>query len=231
MTATTIRSLKVHLTGKTRDANVGTITHLKSDGFIAEFDEPSAPVLLPGQPVRFRVCNSGLGGLANGFNERGTIESREQRGSSLLYGIEVPDSGTFARALHGLTDSSSDRRLHKRVPFDGGEAAAAIMHHGSTPAWVRATIIDLSESGIGVACSDTFSGTFRVGDTIKLTFRMPGPSTPITLSGTVRSRIALDRRVRFGIEFAAPSTPADIAGLRMIGEYVVRYLRMMRGIT
>jgi hypothetical protein len=230
-TSTTTRALEVHLSGTSKDTDVGTITHLRADGFVVEFTAPKAPVLLPGQPVRFRVCNAGLGGLANGFDARGTIESREQRGSALLYGIEIADTAGFARALYGLTDQTDERRTHKRVPFESGDSAAAIIHHGKAAVWLRATIIDVSESGIGVICSETFSTSFRQGDPIKLTFRLPGRGSPITMAGTVRGRIALDRRVRFGIEFDAPSTATDLTGMRVIAEYVARHLRMMRGIT
>lgn len=225
------RCLQMHLSGTAPNDTVGTITQLRSDGFVAEFGAVDAPILLPGQPVRFRVCNSGLGGLANAFDSRGTIESREQRDGALHYGVEVADTAAFARALHALTDSTDDRRAHSRVPFEGGEAAAAILHHGRISAWVRTTILDLSEAGIGVTCSDTFSGQFRVGDPIKLTFRMPGGRAPMTMSGTIRGRLALDRRVRFGIQFAPPSTSADVSGLRVIGEYVARHLRLLRRIT
>lgn len=231
MTATTAnRCLEVHLSGSDRNDRIGSITQLRSDGFVAEFGAADAPILLPGQTVRFRVGNAGLGGLANSFDARGTIESREQRGSALHYGFEVADAATFARALHALTDWTDDRRAHSRVPFDGGDSAA-IMHHARVSAWVRTTILDLSEAGIGVTCSDTFSASFRVGDPIKLTFRMPGGGAPMTMSGTIRGRLALDRRVRFGIQFAPPATSADVSGLRLIGEYVARHLRLLRGIT
>lgn len=232
MTATTAaRSLEVHLIGPSPEHPVGTIMQMRADGFVAEFGDGNAPVLLPGQAVRIRICNAGLGGLANAFDARGAVESREQRGKSLLYGIEVADPGSFARSLHALTDSTDDRRAHSRVPFDGGENASAIMHHARLPAWVRATILDLSEAGIGVTCSDTFSTMFRVGDPIKLTFRMPGRGAPLTMAGTIRGRVAFDRRVRFGIQFGDPTTAAELAGMRMIGEYVARHLRMLRGIT
>ncbi|MBK6942039.1 MAG: PilZ domain-containing protein [Planctomycetes bacterium] len=225
------RCLQIHLTGTVPNACVGSITNLRSDGLVAEFGATDAPILLPGQSLRFRVCNSGLGGLANAFDARGTIESREQRSGALHYGVEVADTATFARALHALTDSTSDRRAHSRVPFESGDASAAILHHGRISAWVRTMVLDLSEAGIGVTCSDTFSEHFRVGDPIKLTFRMPGGGAPVTMSGTIRGRLPLDRKVRFGIQFAPPTTPADVSGLRMIGEYVARHLRLLRGIT
>lgn len=119
--------------------------------------------------------------------------------SHLRYGFAFLNVGNLYSQLDSFYARHFNRRRAPRViPALDRRIQVVLRARGEE---LRVPLHDLSESGVGLTLSRDSAATIADQQQLELTFRLPGSSTELTGSATIRHRTPMNHSVLIGVEF------------------------------
>lgn len=137
--------------------------------------------------------------LAKLVRARAVLEDLGRQGASGMDVLEWQKG--YVKALEEILDLEglSLRRYRRRPASIPAEIARISPETGAPGPRSAGTITDLSMGGCGLATALALS----VGETVRVSFRLPQSPTPVTLEGAVRRAQRVGEETRAGVQFKA----------------------------
>ncbi len=220
--------LKVVVSNPKGPPMAGHLVDVSGSGAGVRFEVPEAPNLAVGQIVDLVFTSEQL---SNPLTVAATVQHRteEEDRSTRRYGFRFLQAQQLESHLPPKLREFFNRRRALRVAPDPYKPIQVSMQAPDADAPLEVRLENLSELGCRISLERELEPSFADTTLVELTLELPDVKEPLLVSGDIRYRRLVGRRIQYGIEFSAKRCRNFETTRGILAKYVAeRFQEMVR---
>lgn len=182
----------------------GRVAEINIEGVAVIFPNDQSPDLHPGESVTLRLEATWL---PRALVTAGQMASRMKTESGTVYRFEFSSKDAVGGQITPILHSIFNRRIAPRVVPAPEDAIEVEFHDGEEVLLAEAPLAQISSTGLACFLEGTTADFPVAGESVRVSFLLPGRTEHISFRAVVRTCRADKGRTVVGVEFTNDGTP------------------------